>query len=190
MAGFLGERKAEGVHDDLYAKALYLEFAEHQKFFLIALDTLAISLDFSQAVASQLESHTGIPILIAATHTHSGPDLTPDGKVQAVGNIDSTLFEYTVEQTVNSALESMKDVKSGKLLFGECPTEERLPTFKMLILQGEDGSKALLYNFGCHPTVLHEQNHLISADCLPCSSTAQQVMSARAFIGRNPILMR
>jgi len=29
---------------------------------------------------------------------------------------------------------------------------------------GEDGSKALLYNFGCHPTVLHEQNHLISAD--------------------------
>ncbi|HPZ45361.1 MAG TPA: neutral/alkaline non-lysosomal ceramidase N-terminal domain-containing protein [Coprothermobacter proteolyticus] len=187
MAGFLGERKAEGVHDDLYAKALYLEFAEHQKFFLIALDTLAISLDFSQAVASQLESHTGIPkdhILIAATHTHSGPEglqstklLTPDGKVQAVGNIDSTLFEYTVEQTVNSALESMKDVKSGKLLFGECPftqrvfgnrrelnTEELLPTFKMLILQGEDGSKALLYNFGCHPTVLHEQNHLISAD--------------------------
>jgi len=90
MAGFLGERKAEGVHDDLYAKALYLEFAEHQKFFLIALDTLAISLDFSQAVASQLESHTGIPkdhILIAATHTHSGPEglqstklLTPDGK--------------------------------------------------------------------------------------------------------------
>jgi len=45
MAGFLGQRKAEGVHDDLYAKALYLEFAEHQKFFLIALDTLAISLD-------------------------------------------------------------------------------------------------------------------------------------------------
>jgi len=32
MAGFLGQRKAEGVHDDLYAKALYLEFAEHQKF--------------------------------------------------------------------------------------------------------------------------------------------------------------
>ena len=187
MAGFLGERKAEGVHDDLYAKALYLEFTEHQKFFLIALDTLAISLDFSQAVASQLESHTGIPkdhILIAATHTHSGPEglqstklLTPDGKVLAVGNIDSTLFEYTVEQTVNSALESMKDVKSGKLLFGECPftqrvfgnrrelnTEELLPTFKMLIIQSEDGSKALLYNFGCHPTVLHEQNHLISAD--------------------------
>jgi len=63
--------------------------------------------------------------------------------VLAVGNIDSTLFEYTVEQTVNSALESMKDVKSGKLLFGECPftqrvfgnrrelnTEELLPTFR------------------------------------------------------------
>jgi len=187
MAGFLGERKAEGVHDDLYAKALYLEFTEHQKFFLIALDTLAISLDFSQAVASQLESHTGIPkdhILIAATHTHSGPEglqntklLTPDGKVLAVGNIDSTLFEYTVEQTRNSALEAMKNARSGRLLFGECPftqrvfgnrrevnAEELLPTFKMLILQDEDGSKTLLYNFGCHPTVLHEQNHLISAD--------------------------
>jgi hypothetical protein len=187
MAGFLGQRKAEGVHDDLYAKALYLEFAEHQKFFLIALDTLAISLDFSQAVATQLEDHTGIPkdhILIAATHTHSGPEglqsrklMTPDGKAVTFGNIDSTLFEYTVEQTVNSALESIKTVRSGKLLFGECPftqrvfgnrrdlnPEELLPTFKMLILQGEDGSKAVLYNFGCHPTVLHEQNHLISAD--------------------------
>jgi len=187
MAGFLGERKAEGVHDDLYAKALYLEFAEHQKFFLIALDTLAIPLDFSQAVATQLESRTGIPkdhILIAATHTHSGPEglqsrklMTPDGKVLAVGNINSTLFEYTVEQTVNSALESIKTVRSAKLLFGECPFTQRVfgnrrelskeelpPAFKMLILQGEDGNKALLYNFGCHPTVLHEQNHLISAD--------------------------
>jgi len=118
MAGFLGERKAEGVHDDLYAKALFLEFAEHQKFLLIALDTLAISLDFSQAVSSEVERRIGISrdhIFIAATHTHSGPEglqstklITPDGKVLHVGNIDTALFNFTVEQTVNSALESMK----------------------------------------------------------------------------------
>jgi len=187
MAGFLGERKAEGIHDDLYAKSLFLEFGSDQKFLLIALDTLAISLDFSQAVSSEVEHHTGIPrdhIFIAATHTHSGPEglqstklLAPDGKMLRVGNIDSALFDFTVEQTVNSTLDSVKNVQQGKLLFGECPftqrvfgnrrelnTEEQLPTFKMLMLQGDDGNRALLYNFGCHPTILHEQNHFISAD--------------------------
>jgi len=43
MAGFLGQRKAEGVHDDLYAKALYLEFAEHQKFSSLRLTHLPFS---------------------------------------------------------------------------------------------------------------------------------------------------
>ena len=187
MAGFLGERKAEGIHDDLYAKSLFLEFGSDQKFLLIALDTLAISSDFSQAVSSEVEHHTGIPrdhIFIAATHTHSGPEglqstklLTPDGKVLHVGNIDTALFDFTVEQTVNSTLESVKNVQPGKLLFGECSftekvfgsrrdfdTHSQLPTFKMLMLQGDDGNRALLYNFGCHPTILHEQNHFISAD--------------------------
>jgi len=187
MAGFLGERKAVGIHDDLFAKSLFLEFDDNQKFLLIALDTLAISSDFSQAVSSEVERRIGISrdhIFIAATHTHSGPEglqstklITPDGKMLHVGNIDTALFNFTVEQTVNSAMESVKEVLPGKLLFGECSFTERVfgnrrdfdthgqsSTFKMLMLQGEGGDKALLYNFGCHPTVLHEQNHFISAD--------------------------
>jgi len=32
MAGFLGERKAEGVHDDLYAKALFWNLPNTKSF--------------------------------------------------------------------------------------------------------------------------------------------------------------
>ncbi|WP_018963668.1 neutral/alkaline non-lysosomal ceramidase N-terminal domain-containing protein [Coprothermobacter platensis] len=186
MAGFIGERKAEGVHDDLHAKSLYIELNEIDKILFIALDTLAISYSFTQHVAERVSALTNIPkdnILIAATHTHSGPEglqsitiAKDSGEIMHINDIDDTLLEYTEQQAVKSAVQAVQNTHIGNLYYGECPFTERvfgnrreameepMPTFKMLMLSSEEGKQVLLYNFGCHPTVLHEENHFISAD--------------------------
>jgi hypothetical protein len=186
MAGFIGERKAEGVHDDLYAKSLYLE-TQSQKLMLCVLDTLALSLNFTQEVAGYLEENNGIPkenVLIAATHTHSGPEglqcttlVKPDGQTIQIGTLDSDLLSFTFKQTVKSAQNAILNAKEGSIFFDEGNFTERvfgnrrqtsdtepLPTLKTLTFIGKDSHMGVLYDFGCHPTVLHEENHLISAD--------------------------
>lgn len=75
MAGYFNERFATTVHDPLKAKALVLRQGDEQ-FALVFCDLLGPSLEVTtngRAIASR---QTGIPIphiVIAATHSHTGP---------------------------------------------------------------------------------------------------------------------
>ena len=93
MDGMLRAHPSEGVHDLLYARALVLsDSAEAQKAFaLVSVDVCVLDEETTAAVQQGAEAGTGIPashIIVAATHTHSGPStlgiLTPreDGYVQ------------------------------------------------------------------------------------------------------------
>ena len=93
MDGMLRAHPSEGVHDSLYARALVLCEASDvkQAFVLVSVDVCVLDDATCRAVRQGAEARTGIPashIVIAATHTHSGPStlgiLTPreDGYVQ------------------------------------------------------------------------------------------------------------
>jgi len=75
MAGYFNERLATGTHDPLKAKAIVLA-QDTEKMALLFCDLLGVSLHVSTNARTRISAQTGIPashILIAATHTHTGP---------------------------------------------------------------------------------------------------------------------
>src|SRR5581483_2330284 len=74
MKGYAGRRGVgEGVHDPLLAVAAAFE-ADGERAVLIGLDTLVVTRAFTAAVREALD----VPperVLVAASHTHAGPDL-------------------------------------------------------------------------------------------------------------------
>ena len=81
MAGYYFERAAEGVHDDLFAKALVLEQGE-TKAALVSLDLISTPFGMVEAAREEIERATGIPgrnVMISATHAHTGPVLAGRG---------------------------------------------------------------------------------------------------------------
>lgn len=81
MAGYYSIREADGVHDDLFAKALVLESGE-TKAALVALDLISTTRDMVEEARTLIEQQTGIPganVMISATHSHTGPVLRGRG---------------------------------------------------------------------------------------------------------------
>jgi len=78
MDGMIREHKSEGVHDPLHARAVYLS-SDHDPAngaVIASVDVCAIRAEDALAVRREIEARTGVPsgqIIIAATHTHSGP---------------------------------------------------------------------------------------------------------------------
>ncbi|MCX6084639.1 MAG: neutral/alkaline non-lysosomal ceramidase N-terminal domain-containing protein [Caldiserica bacterium] len=184
MAGFLGKRIAEGVHDDLMAKAVYLADGPENRMMLIVVDTLEVDRQFVDEVRRRVEQETGVPAaccLVAAIHTHSGPSglerVAFWGEVednQVVEAFDGRLFEQTVAGCVTAAKKARRWAREGTIKSGMtsmlqpiCGNRRVRTTeqVQMRVLEVETRSRcAGVYNLDCHPTVLHEENRLYSAD--------------------------
>lgn len=77
MAGYYSVRGAEGTHDPLLAKALVLE-TDGVKVALVALDLITTRRETVEEARKLIEKQTGVPgknVMIAATHSHTGPVL-------------------------------------------------------------------------------------------------------------------
>jgi len=77
MAGYYYHRGAEGVHDDLWAKALVLE-KDGAKAALVACDLASLSRPVVEEARKLIQAQTGLAgerVMISATHTHTGPVL-------------------------------------------------------------------------------------------------------------------
>ena len=82
LAGYL-VRKApsRGTVSDLYASALALEDADGGRMVIASIDLIAITRTIADPVYDAVFKATGLPrerILLAATHTHYGPEFRPD----------------------------------------------------------------------------------------------------------------
>ena len=78
MAGYYYPRSADGVHDDLRAKALVFEVGG-ERIVLVACDTVGISREVTDEARAAIAKRFQIPaerVLISATHCHTGPVLT------------------------------------------------------------------------------------------------------------------
>src|SRR5438105_8338294 len=78
MAGYYSERAAEGVHDDLYAKALVLDQGG-TRVALVSLDLISTPMGLVESARKEIERTMRIPgrnVMISATHAHTGPVLS------------------------------------------------------------------------------------------------------------------
>jgi len=88
MAGYYHARGAQDVHDDLFARALVLE-RDGAKAAIVSLDVITTTPVLVTEVRRLVQDDPGIPgdcVLVAATHTHTGPVITGRGqRDEAIG---------------------------------------------------------------------------------------------------------
>ena len=77
MAGYYSARAAEGVDDDLHAKALVIE-QDGAKVAMVVCDLISIPRPLVEEARRLVQQSAGLPpqrVMISATHTHTGPVL-------------------------------------------------------------------------------------------------------------------
>lgn len=201
MAGQPFACRAQGVESPLYATALTIATGD-QPLMIISCDTLLITNDLARRLEQALAAATHIPptqIVLAATHTHSGPSVTA-----ILGSaMDQSYCELFCRRVTEAARRSVENLQPGRLELaaGECPgyafnrrfimsdntiethplkadpqiarpegpDSTRLMTWIGRDLKGQP--KAAIVNFGCHATVLERTNVQISSD-YPGKATA------------------
>ena len=191
MSGYAARKGlSQGVHDELYAKALVLDDDE-QRIALVISDLLYLDEDFTESVRRLIEESTGISgqnVMVAVTHTHAGPvgsclnlmyRLEDEAVVNRIKGMRSfvedlrSVLERKIAGAVYIAAQNMVDagIGVGKGLVHAVGTNRRDPRDPMdpevgviRIEDLESNVKAVLYNFTCHPTVLSAENLLFTAD--------------------------
>ena len=86
IAGYYFARKAQGVHDHLYAKALVVDDGQEQ-IALVACDNIEVHAAVTKVARTEIQRRLGIApdhVLISATHSHTGPKITKDYEANLV----------------------------------------------------------------------------------------------------------
>jgi hypothetical protein len=97
MAGYYYQRGADGVHDDLHAKAIVLESGGNRAA-LVALDLISTTRDLVEDARRQIEGTARVPgraVMISATHAHTGPVIAGRSvRENALGGRSGPALEY------------------------------------------------------------------------------------------------
>ena len=115
LAGYYYNRAAEGVHDDLYAKALVLE-QEGTKVAFVVCDLISLSRPIVEQARKLVGENSGVPgenVMMSATHSHTGP--VPRGgstRNAAQGGEEDLAVKYA-EELPKLIAESVKLAAAG-----------------------------------------------------------------------------
>ncbi|MFC1713045.1 neutral/alkaline non-lysosomal ceramidase N-terminal domain-containing protein [Candidatus Poribacteria bacterium] len=170
MAGFSARKGvSQGVHDDLYARALVVE-DQGTAVAILSASVLYIAREVIDGTRKEIAQRTGLPeahIIIAATHTHSGPTNTEEYNA------------YLKEKCVECLLAAWESRTESRLGIGTCHVEgvgrnrRRLdygglpvdPEVGIIRVESQAGKiSGVLLNYACHPTTMGPRNLLISED--------------------------
>lgn len=184
MGGY-GQRAGQvsrGVHDPLFARALYLADGETRLLF-ITTDLISISDQVYRRVLAALsaaEVVTGEGLCLTASHTHSGPDVEESLIIAAPTR---KYLDHLVEKLVQAGRQAAAQVVPAylKMAVGgvdflvnrRMRTAGSLLDRRVLAIQVDNAGTgrplAVLYGVGCHPVCLGHDNLLISADYPGCA---------------------
>jgi neutral ceramidase len=115
MAGYYHARAAEGIHDELFAKALVLEL-DGTRAALVALDLISTTRPIVEEARRQIEETTSIPgghVMISATHSHTGPLLSGRGLRDSVLGGGTDLARRYSEELPAKIAEAVRQAASA-----------------------------------------------------------------------------
>lgn len=191
IAGYYVVRKVEGVLDDLEINGLALALDE-KKVVILSVDVCHIDKVNTDILRQTISEATGLPtdcIFVAATHTHTGPEVKWDDEDALVREYFAELKDKMVE-AAKAALEDLKPARVGwavghadeisfgrrfKMKDGSIQTNPGIgnPNIESAVMEPDrrvnvlrfdrEGSETIvLVNFGNHPDTVG--GNLISAD--------------------------
>jgi neutral ceramidase len=169
---------SQGIHDDLCSRALAIDGLD-DAVILISVDVLALSSQFTLEVRKRISDVTSVRysnIVIAATHTHSGPE-TIQTFFNANVVLNSDYMTRLASAITQSGLKAWQTRASARVGVGSCQVaglgaNRRHPEHgavdrEAAIIRADhpDGSPmAVAVVYGCHPTVLGIANLQITGD--------------------------
>ena len=176
MGGY-GARKgvAEDVHDPLFVRALVLDDGS-TKLALAVCDLVGVTRPLVDAARALIETEVGIPaahVVIAATHTHSGPGTVRIG----VGDDGSHFHAMTARKIAGAVRLANERLTPVELKIGTAEVStisqnrrdpdgpiQTVATVLLAAPPGNGPATASLVNYACHSTVLEADNLMFSAD--------------------------
>ncbi|MCL6591498.1 MAG: neutral/alkaline non-lysosomal ceramidase N-terminal domain-containing protein [Firmicutes bacterium] len=178
MAGFAARQGGSiGVHDDLWAKALVLD-CNDVAVALVSLDLIDVTLELTESIRNIIAKNTGLPrdhILIATSHTHSGPELETAYRF-APGPAEYGEWIPTFVHLVAESVQEAWVSRTPALLGTGVTTVQGIGVNRrgkdvvdnevgLVKVERPDGSVlAVIFNYACHAVVLGPDNRLITAD--------------------------
>jgi neutral ceramidase len=177
MKGYVGRRQlpSTGTHDPLLATVFALE-VDGVRAVLIGVDTLVVTAPFTRHIRESLLADGVAPqnVLVAASHTHAGPDLFAWWE----GDPSATLAERAAELTIAAAKEALGRLEEadlayavGSLDYGSvnrraATTGPIDPGVAVVRVSSASSGRVigLIVNFACHPVTLDYANYQFSAD--------------------------
>jgi len=175
-------RQSTGVHDPLECAAFYVRGGSGEALF-IANDLIYFSRDFAMDVRRRISAVTRLPvdaIMITATHTHSGPVMTDNLSNFAdsvVPKADPAYLSWAAGQMVVAARAAVERAEPAELGLAVAsvngigtnrhdPTGPADPQVPVLMARSLTHHRpiACMVIYGMHPTVLHEDSTVVSAD--------------------------
>ncbi len=174
------ERISAGTNDPLYASALIIDNGEHQIGFC-AVDVIFISKEITKGVRERVENSIAITaenLMISASHTHSGPVTVADAfHDPIVPDPDPEYIMYLIRKITEVIIQAFKNKRRSKIAITTADstgiggnrhskTGVTDPEVPIIVLKDFDTDQifALSIIHCMHPTVLHEDSKLFSAD--------------------------
>ncbi len=178
LGGFGILRRSTGVHDRLWARALAVRVGSLTAV-MVAVDLVGVHHHDVEDVRARLADVVSPDaVMVAATHTHSGPDtLGLWGLPPLSTGRDCEYLEQVKEGIAAAARAAIARLGPARLRWGR--TQAPVPgvsrnirepmlidrTVTALAFERPDGAAvATLVHFACHPEILGRRNRLVSAD--------------------------
>jgi hypothetical protein len=175
-------RYSTGVHDPLECAALFLR-SKSANALVLANDLIFVPNALVREVRHRLAEATGVAeeaILIGATHTHSGPimsDQVSNAADPALPKADPRYLAWLADRLVEAGCGAVAAAEPAELGWSmgraegvgsnrHDPKGVTDPEVPVLVVRSQTSREPLacLLVYGMHPTVLHEDSTLISAD--------------------------
>lgn len=192
LAGYAADRPMQGICDDLYVKAIVVEY-EKAVYGLVVFDLLAVDHLIIDPIKAQLKQN-GMPLKnldCMAIHTHSGCMGILETKsgclksaVDIIGKENQAIITECANKACMAMMEAYETKEMGTLSIargcvqgiGANRISNKLDgnEHALLVEITTCSRRALVTLFACHPTILSPANQLCSAD-LP-GAYAKQVM--------------
>lgn len=176
MAGFGHDRKATGVHDDLFARCLGVSDGT-EKLALCSVDLIGLFLPETDKTRALLAARVpGARLLVASTHDHEGPDtMGLWGRSAIESGVDPAYMERLRGLIVEAAAEALVALRPASFTFAKARTpgliadgrEPKVVDDEIVIakVSAADGKTlGALVNWSSHPEALGGRNTLITAD--------------------------
>lgn len=178
-------RENTGFHDCLYATVVYLDNGDN-RFAFVTLDILFFSKKYAAEVRKRINSVCGIPerqILICCSHTHSGPWAAGNPELEATAgdsqDIDPNYLADLLEGITDAVVSASRNTFEAQIGFGSAHIGAEVgiggnrtdkngicdPNLNIVAVRDIEGTiRGVIANYALHPTFLHEDSLLVTAD--------------------------